>query len=271
MKLKLITVIVVLTMLILLGTSCSGTYQGKTIGIKYIMSQGLPEESPGQNQDKQEVDLGTPLKPSIASSEAPSEAPSGAKTAYLTFDDGPNNKETVMILDILDSYGVKGTFFVIGTNIEQSPAVLKDLLKRGHAVGNHTYDHKYREVYSSHAAFVESIKKNEDIIFQIGGIRPKIVRDPGGEVRNNKVLKSLLAQNGYTLVDWNIDSYDSRKPAPNGAQIVESIRSQAENPRIWSNVIILMHDGQGHMNTVRALPTIIEVLKSQGYKFAVLE
>jgi peptidoglycan/xylan/chitin deacetylase (PgdA/CDA1 family) len=264
--------LIVLIFLTLIETSCSGTYEGKPTGIKYILSQGSPKKSPEKIPDKQEV---LPVSPSEHLSIPPLKpstvVPSGNETAYLTFDDGPNNTETPIILDILDSYGVKGTFFVIGSNIEQYPDILKEVISRGHAVGNHTYDHKYSEVYASHAAFLDSIKKNEDLIFQIGGIRPKIVRDPGGEVRNNKVLKGLLAQNGYTLMDWNIDSYDSRKPGPDGAQIVENVRRQAENPRIRSNAVILMHDGTGHINTVRALPTIIEVLKSQGFKFATLK
>ena len=285
MQLKL-TVLIILILSTLLGLSCSGTYEGKPTGIKYILSKSAMVISPGQNQDKQEPDLLPPVeaegfsqepseklseKPSQGPSQEPSEELSGSKTAYLTFDDGPNNLETAMILDILDSYGVKGTFFVVGTNIEKYPAVLKDLIQRGHSIGNHTYDHRYTEVYASDTAFLDSVKKNEGVIFEIGGIRPQIVRDPGGEVRNNKVLKNLLAENGYTLVDWNLDSYDSRKPRLDGAEIVEIVRNQAANPRIWSNMIILMHDGKGHLNTVRALPTIIEMLKNQGFKFAILE
>lgn len=267
MKLK-VAAFVILLLLAALGTSCLSKSTGKTTGFKYILSKGLAQSSPKgslQHQDKQEKQEKPQIKPQLT------QAPSGMKTVYLTFDDGPNNTETPMILDILDSYGVKGTFFVVGTNIEHYPEVLKEEIRRGHAIGNHTYDHKYGEVYASDAAFLGSIRKNESLIFEIGGIRPKIVRDPGGEVRNNKILKDMLAKNGYSLVDWNIDSYDSRKPSLDGAQIVESVRRQAANPRIWPQMVILMHDGKGHMNTVRALPTIIEMLKSQGFKFGTLE
>jgi peptidoglycan/xylan/chitin deacetylase (PgdA/CDA1 family) len=247
---------------------------GKTTGFKYILSKGSPKETLGQYQNKLEAPGESnqqQAKESGSTNQQQTEVPTGTKTVYLTFDDGPNNLETPMILDILDSYGVKGTFFVVGTNIEQYPGVFKEEIRRGHGIGNHTYDHKYTEVYASYAAFLESIKQNEELIFQIGGIRPKIVRDPGGEVRNNKVLKDLLAQNGYSLVDWNVDSYDSRKPGLDGAQIVESVRRQTAKPNIQSHMIVLMHDGKGHMNTVRALPTVIEMLKNQGFKFAILK
>lgn len=265
MKLK-VAVFVILLLLAALGTSCLSKSTGKTTGFKYILSGGLVKSSPKESLQHEEKQ---PLKSKIKPQQT--QAPSGINTVYLTFDDGPNNTETSMILDILDSYGVKGTFFVIGTNMEHYPEVLKEEIRRGHAIGNHTYDHKYREVYASDAAFLDSVRKNESLIFAIGGVRPKIVRDPGGEVRNNKILKDMLSKNGYSLVDWNIDSYDSRKPSLDGAQIVESVRRQAANPKIWSQMVILMHDGKGHMNTVRALPTIIEMLKSQGFKFGTLE
>lgn len=267
MKLR-VTAFVILLLLAALGTGCFSRSAGKTTGFKYILSRGSAKSSPKgslQHQAQQEKSGRSQTKLQQI------QAPSGIKTVYLTFDDGPNNTETSMILDILDSYGVKGTFFVIGTNIEHYPEVLKEEIRRGHAIGNHTYDHKYGEVYASDAAFLDSIRKNESLIFKIGGVRPKIVRDPGGEVRNNKILKDMLAKNGYSLVDWNIDSYDSRKPSLNGAQIVESVRRQAANPKIWPQMVILMHDGMGHMNTVRALPTVIEMLKSQGFKFGTLE
>jgi len=299
LKLKVVIFFIII-FLIITGIGCSGTYEGTTTGIRYVLAQGNPAElpvekqveqvspslvspvhspSPGEpvQEDKKATDMPSPVKetkeaidPAIPVS-LPSEENTGHKTVYLTFDDGPNDTETPKILDILDSYGVKGTFFVIGTNIEKHPVVFKEALRRGHTVGNHTYDHKYSEVYASHDAFLESIRKNEELIFQIAGIRPKVVRDPGGQVRNDEVVKGLLAQNGYTLVGWNIDSYDSRKPSHDSARIVESVRSQAANARLWSNMIILMHDGTGHMETVRALPAIIELLQSQGFKFSVLK
>lgn len=189
---------------------------------------------------------------------------------YLTFDDGPDYTNTPMVLDILDTYGVKATFFVVGTNIAKNPEILKDIVARGHALGNHTYSHRYSEVYASSASFLKSVKTNEDLIYQLVRQRPRVVRDPGGVARNNNTLKGLLNQNGYRLVHWNVDSYDSRKQSSEGEDIVENIRQQTMKKKTWPQMVILMHDGSGHIDTVRALPTIIEMLKSQGFEFDVL-
>ena len=194
-----------------------------------------------------------------------------AQKVYLTFDDGPDYTNTPMVLDILDTYGVKATFFVVGTNIAKNPEILKDIVARGHALGNHTYSHRYNEIYASSASFLKSVKTNEDLIYQLVRQRPSVVRDPGGVARNNNSLKGVLHQNGYRLVHWNIDSYDSRKQSSEGEDIVENIRQQAMKKYLWSQMVILMHDGPGHINTVRALPTIIEMLKSQGFEFEVLK
>lgn len=193
------------------------------------------------------------------------------KKVYLTFDDGPDYTNTPMILDTLDDYGIKATFFVIGTNIEKHPDILQDIAKRGHALGNHTYSHKYKEIYASSDSFLRSVRTNEELIFRLTGQRPDIVRDPGGAARNNKSLNGLLDRNGYRLVHWNVDSYDSRTVSSEGEDIIENIRLQAQKKHLWPEMIILLHDGKGHMNTVRALPTIIEMLKSQGFKFDVMK
>ena len=193
------------------------------------------------------------------------------KKAYLTFDDGPDSVVTQLILDTLDRYGVKGTFFVVGTEIEKNPEVLKDIVERGHAIGNHTYNHRYEDIYSRRGGFLESIKKNEELIFRITGQRPVIVREPGGAARNSTTLRQIMAENGYRMVYWNVESYDSRKPYLDSPEIIEKIRQQSGKKQLWPEMIIIMHDGQGHLNTARALPTVIEMLKRQGFRFDVLK
>ena len=261
MKSRAVVAIIAVVMAFLLG--CAGNSGNKRTGFAYL----LHREPTVQDNTYDNPITAVPGGPQV-----PVPAPQTInKKVYLTFDDGPNNSNTPLVMDILDSYGVKATFFVVGTQIEKYPEVFKELVKRGHAIGNHTYNHKYNDIYADIDSFLQSVKTNEELINRIIGQRPRIVRDPGGEVRNNESVKRALAENGYRLIDWNVDSYDSRKPFWEGQQIVETIRRQSQKVNLWPQMVILMHDGTGHLNTVRALPTVIELLKAQGFKFEVIK
>ena len=195
----------------------------------------------------------------------------GQKKVYLTFDDGPDSVVTPLILDTLDSYGIKATFFVVGTEIEKYPEILRDTAERGHSIGNHTFNHRYQGIYSGKNSLLESIRQNEETIFRITGKRPQMVRDPGGAVRKSESAKKFLAEKGYRLVDWNVESYDSRKPYLTATEIIEKIRQQSLQEDLWPEMIIIMHDGKGHMATARALPTVIDMLQNQGFQFEALK
>lgn len=260
-------VFMVISLLIsLLSYGCSANkLNGKVTGFKYIVEQANEMEIKQWTKNKAPDPVIKKAKDKMQNKTDPN------KKVYLTFDDGPDSTDTPIVLDILDSYGVKATFFVVGTNIEKNPELLKQLVKRGHSIGNHTYNHRYNDVYSGIDGFLQSIKTNEDIIYNMTGVRPRVVRDPGGRVRNNLELITALERQGYRLVDWNVDSYDSRKPYLTAPQIIENIRQQSLNKNLWPGMVILMHDGQGHLNSARALPTILEMLLNQGFKFEVLK
>jgi peptidoglycan/xylan/chitin deacetylase (PgdA/CDA1 family) len=198
-------------------------------------------------------------------------SPTINKKVFLTFDDGPDSIITPIVLDILDMKDVKATFFVIGTSAEKNPELIKKIVQKGHALGNHTYNHRYDDIYSGTKGFIDSVKQNEELLFKIAGQRPRVVRDPGGEVRNNNVLNQTLAQYGYRLVSWNVESYDSRKPYPDGREIIESIRKQTGKQELWSGMVVIMHDSSGHISTVRALPTVIDLLLNEGFQFDVFK
>lgn len=260
---KIFGVLLILTCICLGG--CAGIPGKNQTGLAYILEQAEQLKA-GRPENK--------LKPAVKPAKHLNTArfqSQPRKTAYLTFDDGPDSINTPVILDILDNYGVKATFFVVGTMAEKNPAILKEIVRRGHALGNHTYNHRYSDVYSGAAGFMNSIKTNEEVIFRITGRRPRLVRDPGGEVRNSKAFEQILARNGYRLVDWNVDSYDSRKPSSDGVEIIENIRRQSQKKYLWAGMIILMHDGKGHLNTVRALPTVLEMMLHQGFEFKTWE
>ena len=144
------------------------------------------------------------------------EALARGKVIYLTFDDGPS-EHTPKLLDILDKYNVKATFFVTGTDPGCFNSI-KDAAKRGHAIGIHCYSHWYEEIYSSDEAYLNDMKKMDDTIYELTGIRTKLMRFPGGG--SNEVSKKYnvgimtrltecVESHGYRFFDWNVDSQDA--------------------------------------------------------------
>ncbi|AOZ94748.1 hypothetical protein PNBC_13805 [Paenibacillus crassostreae] len=188
------------------------------------------------------------------------------KTVYLTFDDGPS-KLTGQVLDILKEANVKGTFFVLGQQVHQYPELLTRTLEEGHAVGNHTYNHSYDELYKEFFPFWNQIKQTEDEINLITGFRPSLVRAPGGTAGHfDDTYFSLLKQGGYQVIDWNVDSGDSKRRSVPAQEIIKNATLEIQT----DEVIVLMHDGGGHEETIKALPTIIKFYQDKGYKFDVL-
>lgn len=187
-------------------------------------------------------------------------------TVYLTFDDGPS-KLTGQILDILKEEGVKATFFVIGQQAERQGEAMRRIAEEGHAIGNHSYNHVYKELYGNFSDFWEQIRKSEAIIEKQAGIKPELIRAPGGTATNfDAFYFYLLEKAGYTVFDWNVDSGDAVRQGVPAADIVQSVR---QSP-LASELVVLMHDGTGHEQTVKALPDIIRFYKEKGYAFASL-
>lgn len=220
----------------------------------------------------------TPIRPFYELSGTPPTAPGlamkqrvfktePAKIAYLTIDDGPSSN-TARILETLQKEGVKATFFVIGRQIEQYPGLLKQEFEQGNAIGNHTYSHNYAEIYKSTEDYLANIKKNEDLIYKLIGIRPKIIRTPGGTQGHFHVsYYNAVDAADYLVYDWNVSAGDAEAPLVPEEKIVDNVMKQVPGR---SRVIILMHDAPGKTTTVDALPRIIKFLKQQGYEFGVL-
>jgi peptidoglycan/xylan/chitin deacetylase (PgdA/CDA1 family) len=187
-------------------------------------------------------------------------------TVYLTFDDGPSGL-TEQVLDILQKEKVPATFFVLGNQAERWADTLKRIVEEGHAIGNHTYNHVYAELYSDFEVFRGQLIRTEKIIEQITGIRPQLVRAPGGTFQNfDDYYFQELERLGYIVHDWNVDSGDSRSRHVKAAEIVANVK----NSKLRHELVVLMHDGGGHEETVKALPNIIRYYKNKGYVFASL-
>ena len=196
---------------------------------------------------------------------------SSGKVAYLTFDDGPS-VNTMKILDILDRYNVKATFFVIyhGGMTKQYKAIVS----RGHTLALHSYTHDYSKIYKSEKAYFADLKKIHDYVEDVTGVDSRIIRFPGGSsntVSNKynkgimKTLKKSVAKKGYYYHDWNVDSTDAAGHNRKASLLLKNVKSGTGKRKV---INVLMHDtGKSKMTTVEALPSIIEYLKKQGYSF----
>ncbi len=201
------------------------------------------------------------------------QALSKVKIAYLTFDDGPSN-HTKNILDTLDKYGIKATFFV--NHKDGMDDLYKEIINRGHVLANHTSSHNYSKVYRTKESFVEDVQKLDNELKRITGKEPsKILRFPGGS--NNtislnynhgenfmKELAQHMTDLGYTFYDWNVDSMDAATFRQDKNVIVNRV---LEDAKYVKHANILMHDLDPKDTTPEALPEIIEGLKAQGFIF----
>lgn len=191
-------------------------------------------------------------------------------TVYLTFDDGPDDKITPQILDILRAEKVKATFYVCGNMVDAYPEVLKRIFNEGHAIGNHTYNHRYDELYKSPWSFMEQIIQTDNSIRNVIGVRPFIIRAPGGAGGMFSTnYYAMVDECGYIEHDWNALTEDATPSKPNAStQINNVLRNLGDNPP--HSVIILMHAMGDKAETVKALPELIHILRDWGYQFGVV-
>lgn len=179
------------------------------------------------------------------------------KVVALTFDDGPDPIDTPAILDILREKEVRATFFVLGKAAQENPTLLKRLVKDGHELGNHSYNHDYNQ-----RNLVAELKQTDKVIFETTGTHTYFYRPPGGFV--SKTQLEAVKNNGHVVTLWSVDSKDWRNPGVK--QIVDNVMKNA-----FPGAIILMHDGGYQRNqTVKALGPIIDNLRDQGYRLATL-
>ncbi len=176
----------------------------------------------------------------------------------LTFDDGPHRVLTPEILDILDEYGIKATFFVVGENIKQNPDILRRIADSGHEIGNHTESHidcnksNYRDIKK------ELMTVHEKVL-EICDYNIKLFRPPGGAL--NKKMKKVTDEMEYNVVLWSIDTKDWAH-----TDISKISHNISENVKGGS--IILFHDYiTRNSPTPETLKTVIPELINKGYSF----
>ncbi|WP_188497311.1 polysaccharide deacetylase family protein [Pullulanibacillus pueri] len=183
------------------------------------------------------------------------------KVIYLTFDDGPS-LEADQLLDVLDHYNAKATFFMLGPNMESRKHVVKRMVKEDFGVGLHGITHDAHKIYSSKAAPLKEMTQDQKILKEIAGVQSELVRLPYGSIPYLTVdMRSLLNKNGFKTWDWNIDSQDwelkDQRFVQNVIQDIQNLEKTGMAP------VILMHD---KATTVHYLPQLLDYLNKHGYQ-----
>lgn len=175
----------------------------------------------------------------------------------LTFDDGPYPYYTAQILAILQRYQVHATFFCIGKNVQNYPLLVQQEYEAGHAIGNHTWDHADLTKLSRFGIQRE-IASASAVIQHTVGFLPTLLRPPYGAITFS--VRAQIVQSHLIPVMWSVDTEDWQRPGTNAIIRAALIRA-------GDGGIILMHDGGGNrLQTVAALPYIIEGLRQRGYE-----
>lgn len=206
----------------------------------------------------------------------------GKKIAYLTFDDGPSTEVTQQILETLKANNIKATFFILGSNVEKSDTqkeLLQEMVRQGHAIGNHGYCHDYSVLYPGRIAnptvLINDMKKSENIMKSVLGddFSTNVIRLPGGHMSwNTKSLDPVLEKSGYSYIDWNVLNGDAESNDRTVEQLVNRLKGTVSDLAGNDDVlVILMHDTNAKKTTAQSLQQIIDYLKSLGYEFRTLK
>ncbi|PKP10948.1 MAG: polysaccharide deacetylase family protein [Bacteroidetes bacterium HGW-Bacteroidetes-4] len=180
-----------------------------------------------------------------------------AKELYLTFDDGPTPEVTEWVLNELATYGAKATFFCIGRNVERHPAIYKNILEQGHAVGNHTYSH-LNGWHTWNNEYIDDIRLASDFI------KSKLFRPPYGRIRQKQIRS--LKKAGYKLFMWDVLSEDYNQTL-SPEQSLNYVLQYTEK-----GSIIVFHDSvKASKNLYAVLPQVLKHFTEQGFTFKKLK
>lgn len=218
----------------------------------------------------------------VSQTTEPETLPAGARVIYLTFDDGPCTN-TPRVLEILDEYKVRATFFTVGAFVDRYPAYAADIVQHGNLIACHSYSHEYDQCYASADAFMSEVSLWRSAILSACGDLPSriCVRFPGGSTTSNaeavrgEIIERLALEN-YRWFDWNAGDNDkwqegNTEGLPDEQYFMKSYReciawfdTQPDTP-----VIFLLHDTEA--GTVSILPQMLDDLLSRGFVFRTLD
>lgn len=173
----------------------------------------------------------------------------------LTFDDGPHPTLTPRVLDILNRYGAKATFFVVGRSVSQNSSILARAVAEGHEIGAHTWSH-IKMTSSGSSSIISEMDRTTSAIHAATGIEPKVMRPPYGAV-NSGIVSLMKSRYGMSTIMWDVDTRDWQHPGT-------SVVTQRAVGRATPGSIILLHDI--HESTLRAVEGIVSGLQARGFR-----
>ncbi|MEN6325380.1 MAG: polysaccharide deacetylase family protein [Syntrophomonas sp.] len=185
------------------------------------------------------------------------------KVVAITFDDGPHPIYTPQILDILDKYRIKASFFLIGSQMDKHPEIVVDIFARGHVVGNHTYHHYGNLKEKEKEVILSELKQWDQTMKKINGQKTGLFRPPRGFIGGDILLAA--EDNGDSTIMWTICADNRNAPTP-------ELMARRVEENIGPGGIILLHDGvsKARWKDVKASELIIKSLSAQGYRFVTI-
>lgn len=255
-------VVVIAAICVIRFVACAPHPDDPTRGMTSTTSEAIPSGIPDPALTADERDR-------LMESDSANDVRPTEKVVYLTFDDGPSG-HTQQILDTLDEYGVKATWFVIGDTGHLD--YVNEIWDRGHQIGLHSYDHDYERIYADPQNFVADIDRIGSAVEGYLGFMPRLIRFPGGSANGydaGRVAEFTQAatSQGWHYFDWNVSIGDSTQPPAPAEALVANVEREAEG---CNSCCVLMHDSDFKPTTPDALPQVIEYFQSLGFTFDVL-
>ncbi len=240
-------------MVLLLGVApcCAQTGDPATAG--EIPARAAPSGAVGEPAAVEAFADGKPVRAAYFSAEIPE------PYVALTFDDGPHPKNTPRLLDLLRERKVRATFYVVGQNVKEFPAIVRRIAEEGHEIGNHSYTHRNLQKLSD-AAVRQELEKTRAAIKEAAGVEPLTMRPPYGSY-STRQREWTFKEFGYPAVMWSVDPLDWKRPGP--GVVADRIIKGAGN-----GAIILAHDL--HSQTVDAMPRTLDGLTERGFRFVTM-
>ncbi|WP_245604632.1 polysaccharide deacetylase family protein [Paucisalibacillus globulus] len=228
---------------------------------KELVDKSIPEKSDKTSEialPNEEKVTSTIEESESKEAEMPMET---GKIVYLTFDDGPHPIASKEILNLLDQYEAKATFFMLEPNMKRNKEVVKNMKEKGHTLGVHGVTHDVSKVYKSPENFVNEMNHAIDSIHEISGIDTHLVRAPyGSKPYITSKFKEASDNDNFILWDWNVDSRDWQ--LTNG-DFVENTITQVNQLVGKEPIVILLHEKE---TTSAHLEELLQYLTSNGFK-----
>lgn len=269
-------ILVILALLILLPTVLWRYTAGQNAKLRSQLEGQQPaaSQTPGGNSvgaedlDAEPIEYQTAYPELYSAVRISSQRIQASDTVYLTFD-SDLSANTRNILDTLDEYGVKATFFVNGTSDADALSIMREIVNRGHSIGPRSYSNSYETVYQSVNAYLDDFSQIYDLIYEVTGVKSEIFRFPAGSINayNSGIYQELIAEmlrRNFVFFDWNVSGEDTLVEGLTADSVRSSVVSGMENR---SRGIILLRDTADKAAVADALPGILGELQNQGYDF----